>query len=470
MTVEQKVASELARWLPATGKLVVGVSGGADSMALMHLLHQLVPLSIRRLIIVHINHGLRKRAADRDQQLVVKQANHLGLTCHCFKRAIKTLAAQQKCSVEDMGRQVRHACYLQVAKQARAVAVILAHHRDDQIETFLMRLIRGSSGKGLQAMAKKRLFPQTGSRVWLIRPLLDCSKQELRDYLTARHLTWREDESNDQPIYQRNKIRHLLLPLIKKEFNPEFDKILGQTIAALTRNQEYLDAEIRKKRRQLVRAAIGSDLQVDRLRFLRLAPAIQWGLLSLLWDEVGLPQKSSQHLQRLLEAIKQNQKLVSLPGKWQGQCYQAYFSFLPRRKIKTIPAKPFPLTKENNFIAPLGLRVKIKKIPKVVKIVHQRQATSVMLDQAKVDHLYVRVARPADELSPLGMAGKNKRVKKILSELKLTMAQRRCWPVLTNGKEIIWVYQGPIADSVKVTAQTKSCLVIKMEMDGPTRC
>ena len=196
-------ASRRKRWL-------VGVSGGADSVALLHLL---VAAGFRDLVVCHLDHRLRGRASTADARFVKRLAESLGLECEIGLAHVKGLMKDSKTSMETAARNARHRFFAECSKKYRCQRVILAHHADDQAETVLWNLMRGSKGfKGMHD--EQKLVVESGSELELIRPLLGVRRQELIEWLVSCGHTWREDASNMQPVAVRNRLRNEVFPLL----------------------------------------------------------------------------------------------------------------------------------------------------------------------------------------------------------------------------------------------------------------
>jgi tRNA(Ile)-lysidine synthase len=198
-----ETASPRRRWL-------VGVSGGADSVALLHLL---VARGFKNLVVCHLDHRLRGRASTEDGRFVVNLAATLGLPCEIQRVWVSRLALEHRESMETAARRARHEWFAACAKKYRCHRVILAHHADDQAETVLWNLLRGSHGlKGMRV--EQRIVTPDGQELELYRPLLNVRRQELRDWLAQQGLRWREDASNGEPVGVRNRLRHEVLPVL----------------------------------------------------------------------------------------------------------------------------------------------------------------------------------------------------------------------------------------------------------------
>ncbi len=216
-------ASRSKRWL-------VGVSGGADSVALLHLL---VGEGFRNLVVCHLDHGLRGRASTEDARFVRRLAAKLAVECVSAKAAVRERMEARQESLETAARNARHDFFSESARKYRCRRVLLAHHADDQAETVLWNLLRGSHGlKGMRE--EQRMMTESGIELVLIRPLLGIRRTELVEWLKTQGHRWREDASNDQPIAVRNRLRNEALPLLAE--------ISGRD-AALAFSRGAVDAE-----------------------------------------------------------------------------------------------------------------------------------------------------------------------------------------------------------------------------------
>src|SRR6266404_7631831 len=207
------------------GRMLVAVSGGLDSMVLLDALRELAPENGWRLKVAHLNHRRRGRSSDADERLVRRTARRLGLPVEAERADVRRFARAHKLSLEMAAREVRHDFLAWAARRLGKCSVALAHHADDQLELFFLRLLRGSGGEGLAGMKWRRGSP-SNSKVELVRPLLDQPKAALREHAAQNQLRFREDTSNFCLDIQRNRIRHELLPLLRKRYQPGLDRTI----------------------------------------------------------------------------------------------------------------------------------------------------------------------------------------------------------------------------------------------------
>jgi tRNA(Ile)-lysidine synthase len=237
------------RLLRAGQSVLVAVSGGVDSMALLEVLVRLVPKLRCRLHVAHFNHQLRGRASDADERLVRATVKRLRLPFASGRGDVRRLAREQKVSIEMAARHARHEFLARVARERGIRAVALAHHADDQVELFFLRLLRGAGARGLAGMKWSNASP-ADKRLTLVRPLLDCSKADLKAFAREAKVPFREDASNASPDFLRNRIRQELLPLLESRYQPALARVVLRQMAILGDETELLEKLARDWRRK----------------------------------------------------------------------------------------------------------------------------------------------------------------------------------------------------------------------------
>lgn len=224
-------------------KVVVGVSGGADSVCLVHILnHEIKDLFNLDLYVAHLNHLLRGEAAERDLEFCRTLAETLKLPFYSERINVKQLMQVTKTSLEETARLARLEYFRKVACNVGAIKIALGHTKDDRVETILMWLLRGAGSEGLKGILPKRHDRDTNYHWegYVVHPLIECSRKEILEYLKEYGLSYTEDVTNYQATFLRNRIRLHLLPLLEKEFNPQIKNILVNTATILSDEGEYL--------------------------------------------------------------------------------------------------------------------------------------------------------------------------------------------------------------------------------------
>jgi len=267
-------------------KILVAVSGGVDSMVLLHALHALARKQRWKILVAHFNHRLRGRASEADEKLVRQTAAKLGLKFIGGGAEVRQLAAQAKISLEMAARKLRHEFLARAARDHGVATIALAHHTDDQVELFFLRLLRGAGGAGLAGMKWRSPSPADPA-ISLVRPLLAFSKVDLLDFARANLIRFRDDATNASTDILRNRIRHELLPLLRKNYQPGLDRIVLRLMDLVGAEAEYVAAaasdfcrsqgdeaqvksgrrKIKTGKRQLASAQLGSSFAIRHSSF-----------------------------------------------------------------------------------------------------------------------------------------------------------------------------------------------------------
>jgi tRNA(Ile)-lysidine synthase len=262
---------------------IVAISGGRDSVV---MLHWLISQGRRNLILCHLNHSLRGRESGQDAALVRRLAKQHSLPCEIQKRDVAAFAKKHQLSLETAGRQLRHDFLFAVAEKHSVNTVFLAHHADDQAETILANLCRGSSTAGLAGMAREILLTRGSQQLSLQRPLLEWRRADIDAYITQHQLTFREDSSNISLQHRRNRLRHQVLPLL----NDIFGRDVSPIIARLGRQAQRDDATLSKMAGYLAKTHFSLDGSLLLSPELRLEPAAIQSRLLQTWlvEHLGL--------------------------------------------------------------------------------------------------------------------------------------------------------------------------------------
>lgn len=222
-------------------KILVAVSGGLDSMVLLDVLAQLAKAHQWKLIVAHYNHQLRGRSSDADERLVKKTATSLDLPFHAGSGDVKSHSRTSGGSIEMAARELRHAFLVNAARKFRCRVIATAHHSDDQVELFFIRLLRGAGGEGLAGMKWNAESP-ADRKLRIVRPLLNVEKAALAEFAKQAGITFREDASNRSTDILRNRVRLELLPLLRRQFNPAVDKSVSRLMEIVGAEAEVVTA------------------------------------------------------------------------------------------------------------------------------------------------------------------------------------------------------------------------------------
>ena len=238
--------------VPRSRRLLVGVSGGLDSTA---LLHALVRQGFRKITLLHLNHRLRGKAADGDARFVKSLARRLDLPVITARADVAALARERKLSIETAARQARYSFFARAARQTRCRTLVLAHHADDQAETFLFNLLRGG-GSGLGGMRPRTVREIDGVRLVILRPWLGLWRADIEACAAREKIRYREDASNASRAHTRNRLRSRVLPMLAREFGRDVRQSLWRAAEVLAAQQEWLDQALSLDGEELAVAAL----------------------------------------------------------------------------------------------------------------------------------------------------------------------------------------------------------------------
>jgi tRNA(Ile)-lysidine synthase len=262
---------------PSRETLVVGVSGGPDSTCLLHLLVGLRDRLGIELHVAHLNHLLRGAEAEADAEYVSGLAHRLGVESTLERRDVHRYRDEHRLSLEEAARKVRYQFFAEVAGKVGASRVAVGHTSDDQVETILMRLLRGAGGLGLQGMRPLARWDSPGDGLVVVRPLLGVSRAEVEDYCRQQGLIARKDSSNFSRSHLRNRVRHELVPLLRS-YNPRIDERLMRTADTLASETAFLEQQVSQIWDKVV-SEEGNALVLESKELKALHPALQRHLL-----------------------------------------------------------------------------------------------------------------------------------------------------------------------------------------------
>lgn len=440
-----KVGAALDRFSPVR-HLGVAVSGGPDSVALLSALVALTPKRGLRLTVLHANHALRPEA-EQEQGLVefLCQRWQLPLVVETFT------PPPSRSGIEAWARAERYRFFRTTRERLGLDAVALAHTLDDQAETVLFRLLRGSARRGLAGIPPSR-------DGWLIRPLLDCPRREVMAYVTAQRLPYATDASNSDLRYARNKIRHLLLPFLEKEFSAQVRHHLADLAKILRVEEEWLEALTTRVREQVQDNPLAISLQ----RLAAEPQALQARILRQWLEQSGQTHDVGHHHLENLRALSAGRMrgTVEVPGGW-GVRREGGRLLLEKKGVQPekISSFCYALTPGQEVLVPeAGWRVTLAAPfawDGPLSLARVADCWQALFDAAALpDALLVRSFRPGDRICPLGMAG-HKKVHDILIDAKVPRARRRLLPLVVIGAEVAWVPGCVRGEPAKVTAATR---------------
>lgn len=449
---------ETYRLLEKGDNVLVALSGGPDSVALLHLLFQLKSHYQIQITAVYMNHGIRPKAAAKEERFCEALCAELEISCIIVRENIPALAKQRKMGLEEAGRAFRYDLFERLTKLHRFDKVALGHHVDDRVETVLFRIIRGTGPTGLAGIPVKRGI--------YVRPLFEITKSQILAYLKERRLRFCIDRSNERSEYARNYIRNKLLPEVRRRLNPQVDRAILNLAETATAEEAVLLQQVERAARQSVTVTTGGKIELDRTRFAGYTSWLRRRLLRYCLGSIsGGVMIDRETVERLENQILQVGGSLSLPGRIQAVMTGEKFVFVQGQPIylerELVPGKSVDLE-------PLASRIRMRESAhRSLAVSRKRQAMRVSIDGVKVEYpLRVRSIRAGDRFQPLGMKG-TKKVGDYLTDRKVPKVYRDEILVVTDGRGIIWVVGYEIADRVKVDKTTRK--VVTLEVNNAKR-
>lgn len=421
--------------------VLVAVSGGADSVALAYCLHFLRKKYRILITLAHLNHGIRGRAADQDALFVKELAWRLGLSCVLGKANVPRLKRARGVSLEMAGREARYDFLERVAREVGANCIATAHTADDQVETVLLKLARGAGPQGLSGI------PYCADRhgIPIIRPFRDVTHSEAVLFLRRHGLIWREDKSNSDMAFLRNRVRHQVLPLLESRLNPQVRRAILRTAELLREENEWMDSIACELWNQCVEYAKRDELSVDKLNRLPLAArrrVLRLWLMSGGVDADRLRFETIDHVERLLVAPR-GTRAVSISGAL--RVMRRYRSLVIQKKTAAVGVafREKVAVPGETILRDQGLRIIAKWAAGIIRKRGVRAgdlpaAASLGAEALRHSLLYVRSWKAGDRIRPLGMAGSRK-LQDLFVDQKIPRESRDRVPIFECRGDIVWI-------------------------------
>lgn len=439
--------------------VVAGVSGGADSVCLLSLLDELKEEMGLKLYVIHVHHGIRGEEADRDAAFVRELAGKKDLPFCLVKKDVPAMAKELGMTEEEAGRRLRYEAMEEYAEKVGADKIALAHHRDDQAETVLFHLFRGSGPRGLRGMPVKR-----GP---FIRPLLFASRQEIEEYLAEKKLPYCEDSTNSSLKYSRNILRRQILPLVTETINAQ----APAHIAAMAERQEkwclYIEKKGREAAGRLVRQEEnGYSLEIDP--FLQEEEVIRDEVLRQVLKRLvtGAKDIGAVHYEKIRAlCTAESGRRIELPGKTDVEKRYDRIYFY-RREQKQEPAvrmtcQPGSIHKIRIKDMTCEVSFTLKNRLELPEKIPQKDYTKWFDYDMIVNSLFLRGPLEGDYFC-MDQDGHKKKLSRYYIDEHIPRQQRSSQWVLADGSHVLWAVPGRISEYYKVTEKTSRVLVVSV--------
>ena len=410
--------------------IIVGVSGGADSICLLHFLYSIKDKFNLKMTAVHINHCMRGEESDEDNKFVVDFCNNINIPIKVFSFDIYKKSKEENISNEEAGRKYRYYAFNKVLQDYNATKIAVAHNKDDNAETIVMRFFICSCIKGLSGISYKRYN--------IIRPILDCLRLDIEEYCNRHNLLYRNDSTNSMDIYTRNKIRLNVLPNIKKDFNPNIIDTLSNMALNFSEENKFLD-NLTKDTLNNCLIEKTSDkiiLNIDNLKVIDIV--LQKRLLRLCLSSFNkqLYNISYEHINMIINILeKQTGKKITLPNNL--YVYKQYNNLIIGKNIvsdkKEINYNYKIELEKQLYIKELNKNILLSK--NIINISTKGYTISLNYDKIK-NSLFIRQRVAGDKIYINNMT---KKVKNIFIDLKIPSNERNLYPILLCEDKVIGI-------------------------------
>jgi tRNA(Ile)-lysidine synthase len=445
--IEQKISETISRWnmFPHGCHVVAGLSGGADSVAMLHYLCSHSEELGIQVIAAHVNHGLRGTEADRDERFSVEFCQSLGIECRILHADIAAAAKQKSQGIEECGREVRYSFFRSLCGPNGRIAT--AHTLTDNAETVLINLTKGAGTKGLCGIP-----PVRGN---IVRPLLGITRKQVEQYCAHYGLNFVTDSTNLSDAYVRNNLRHHVVPALK-EINPAFESAIGRMTEILRCDEAFFEEQV--KRSLLNAAASDGGYQLDVLR--QMPRALLTRVISAAAEKAGSRRIGYDHI-AAIEGIIINGGAVEIAGGI--RCEAIGNNLYIGKREQEIPHWSVPFAPEGTKLPDgrvlMVCPVDLSKLANRSKIHNLLFNNFINYDTINCTGGIVRNKRPGDAFRPAGR-GVTKTLKKLFNEAKIPVSERGRLALLECGGEIVWVEGFGVSQEASVSEKSKTAAEI----------
>ena len=447
--------------------VVTGVSGGADSICLLFALLELKKALDFQIVVCHINHGIREVSADRDEQFVRKICEEKGLTFRVFHKNVELIAIKRKQSLEEAGRMVRREAFEKVLKEVNGTKIATAHHQNDNAETLLMNLARGSGLRGMCGIT-----PVNG--IW-IRPLLCVKRSQIEEWMERYEIPFCQDETNEEDLYTRNRVRHRIIPELETQVNPQTVKHLYEASVQVQEVWEYIAAQTKKAYADCVQEQKQEGLLIYKEKFDALPDALKKFLIKSTLENIAKASKdvTSAHISAVLDLLEgQVGRRINLPYHITAKRVYAGVLVESKKGKKHLNLEeklsPRELLISGEIVIPeRNLKVSCKVFKKKANfsfsLIPQKTYTKWFDYDIIKNSLIMRTRREGDFLT-ITADGKKQTIKKFFINQKIPSEERDTVPLIADGDEIVWIVGYRQNQAYQITEKTKH--IVEIEVYG----
>ena len=460
-----KIKDTLSKYsmLKKGDRVLLCVSGGPDSVAMLYLFKAIAARMKLKLFLAHINHTLRAGESDQDQSYVERLGGRQKIPVFIDRQDTRRFAKRNRLSIEDSARRIRYKFFREVADKLDIDVIATAHTKDDHAETVLMRLLRGTGLKGLRGIPARSNL----DKALLIRPMIEISRKEVEAYLKQKRLSPRIDMSNSDTRFFRNRVRSKLMPLIEKDYSPRIKSLLLTLADLLDKDYEYLELKHEEDFKGVFRRDSKGVVVLYLSGFKRLHPSVKRGVMRKVMQDLcdgleGIEYRHWKEIESLIDTRPVG-SILYLPHKITVEKSKRSLRFIPA-DIR-IPKKrevAYAIVKVPGLTGFGRRTLQVRRVNRVSDFSKKLKSVEYF-DAKKIDlPLIIRTSKQGDRMRPLGMKG-YKKVSDIFIDEKIPFKRRGSIPLIVSAKgEILWLCGIRISDLCRISSGTKKRLRLEL--------
>lgn len=457
----EKVKNYVKKWdmLKSEDSVVVGVSGGADSICLLWVLKELQKECQFELIAVHVNHGLRGADADADEAYVKQFCAENNILCESYFANVELIAKNRKQSTEEAGREVRREIFERVINSHGGTKIALAHHQNDNAETFLIHLARGTGVKGLAG-----ILPVNGN---VIRPLLCVKREEIEEFLQAKGISYCEDQTNKSDEYTRNRVRNHVIPYLQEEINPKVIEHMNETMEQIRQVQDYLEEQVSVFWEPCVMERAKGYIILEE-QYQSVPEAIKPLLLKRVLSHVSGREKDLEavHVKQLQDLFgKQTGRKLNLPYQMEGKrVYQGISIYLKEEITPDMKEICFEFrgTEQVFRQGEMAIHCRVIERDKVIDKSLEKNNTKWFDYDIIKNNICIRTRRQGDYIT-IHPDGGTQKLKSYFINEKIPQEERDKIVLVADGSHVLWIVGYRVNPAYEAKANTNHVLEIQID-------